>query len=501
MPRGRFFYFLFSFLFHALLLVALSRTVFFTSIIPQPETMVRLVPAPLLPGVPIAPLPSTGKTARNKKAAAPIPAAQPGPAFSDPVVRFTAPRPEPTEAAAPPSNDAPRTYAGLKKYLVPPGLETRLALRPGRPAEEERPGKEVSVNPAMCSRFRQQGVDIDRWAEAAVAALCRYWIISPDLPLPPAGEVGVAISWDMNGTPLPAVAWPSGTAALDRCAMNAVGMSAGSLRLPAAWPEKRDLYAIFHFSRPDAGAAPPEYLPARLVPAGEENDPLIARLGLLDADSLFSTQQPEQLSIGIEMRQTAPYRLLLGELLLGEGTLQPGLNRLSVPTGGLFEQTGQREFRLELLAGSAIRRRSLCVRVALSEPANSGQVPGELRRAGFGVALFMDNLLLAWRQRPLSFNALSISQRDRLQRALERRTNAPPDPLNREERALQRASLPILALPLLALKAIRSAREKKKEEREKEERPETLSREFHAVMLLRTPTGQARPVAVTLSVG
>ncbi len=491
--------FAFSLVLHLAILYALSRAVFRVAPAAPPVTVVRLVDArqPLAePGG----VPQPARASVGPGAGSPPAENRTGPG-RDPAGSPSGRTAIPTDGETP---AAPRSYPRLREFLSPPSWDEPLPF--SLPAIREATGRAefglalgdgMNVDPGTNAHFRSRGIDAAPWATAVVAALCRAFRVSPDLPLPALGEAGVAVGWDGAGRALPELRRSSGSPLLDQALLNTVELSREALRQPESWGNRRDLFLLFRFLSP--GAPNPATLPVLRTAATELNDPAVARIGLLDVGDLVLAAPPPRLTLGVEMRHALSYRLFQGDELVAGGGLHPGMNRLPLPVADLLAVGGQRDFRLELLENGVGRELPVSLRALVEKPANSGQVPDGLRAAGFGVALFMDNRLLAWQSRPLSCPVYSRNERERRDRALQRRLGLPPDPLRREERELQKASVPVMALPMLAWRALRRGRTRRLAAAAEAEARNPLCAGFRVTLLLNPPQADPQPAEVSVS--
>ncbi|MCP5102338.1 MAG: hypothetical protein GY950_03115 [bacterium] len=190
--------------------------------------------------------------------------------------------------------------------------------------------------------------------------------------------------------------------------------------------------------------------------------PLVSRLGLVRDSAFRRSVLPRELTVGVEMDKETHYRLLYrGEVLAG-GLLQKGFNFIQLPTAGLFRQSGTHAYVLDLKAGELTVQKSFQLDVKCYSPGNSGQVKDYIRKSGYGVAMFIENRLIAYHKKSVTQHRLTVEDNHKLRRMGDRLVGRPPDPLNREEKALQRASLPVLAIPMLAYKHLIKPKLKKK---------------------------------------
>ncbi len=213
-----------------------------------------------------------------------------------------------------------------------------------------------------------------------------------------------------------------------------------------------------------------------------------------------SAVPPATLELALELKAAALFHLLRNDKTIAAGLAPCGLTRIAIPVDGLLGQSGEYRWQLELRCGSQTFRQPIILRVRCQSQQNSGQVNDSLRRQGFGVALFMENRLLAWRHKPLTNKSLSAAQADRDWRGSERALGTPPDPLRREEMALRRASLPLLGVPLMLMKKA-LARNKRKNDGDQTASPasDLLAREFSAVYLLPDSSSELQPTLVTVT--
>lgn len=95
--------------------------------------------------------------------------------------------------------------------------------------------------------------------------------------------------------------------------------------------------------------------------------PLVYDLNLLSYGKTPATGIPASVDIGLELMNDALYRISLGPYILEGGHWPRGFHILSVPLSGLFSQSGDYDFVLDLKSGDLVVRKSVRVRVDVAD--------------------------------------------------------------------------------------------------------------------------------------
>ena len=134
------------------------------------------------------------------------------------------------------------------------------------------------------------------------------------------------------------------------------------------------------------------------------------------------------------------------------GLLRKGFNFVEITAARLFKRSDTHRFVLDLKVGDLIVHKEIELNIVCDLPVNSGQVKDKIRESGYGVAMFIQNRLIAFHKKSVKHRRLSLEEKDRQKRRGDRLTGRPPDPLGTEEKELQRASFPVLAIPVSLFK-------------------------------------------------
>lgn len=196
--------------------------------------------------------------------------------------------------------------------------------------------------------------------------------------------------------------------------------------------------------------------------AWRQKYPLVVQTGLLKDSSFKGSALPKYLTLAVEMGMSTNYRLVYGEKVVSAGIMQKGFNFIELPAAPLFERSGTHLFTLGLKAGDLIVQKEIVLDIKCRYPENSGQMKPQVRKSGFGVAMFIENRLVAYHKKSVKIRSLSFMETDKMMRNADRLTGRPPNPLDIEEKSLQRASIPVLAIPMLAYKHFVKPKLKKK---------------------------------------
>lgn len=97
--------------------------------------------------------------------------------------------------------------------------------------------------------------------------------------------------------------------------------------------------------------------------------PLVYDLNLLSYGRAPATGIPAAVEVGLELMNDAFYRISLGPYILEGGHWSRGFHILSIPLSGLFNQTGDYDFVLDLKSGDLVVRKIVRVRVDVADMA------------------------------------------------------------------------------------------------------------------------------------
>ena len=326
----------------------------------------------------------------------------------------------------------------------------------GRPGQSDSGGPGVT-SPALAGNrtivfeprsqayFLPRGVDVSSWAERAVRAILHNWLLFPDNQTSRGGEAGIEVAYGPDGRPVTTeITRSSGIPAIDQAALNSLRLSAGAVKLPHEFAQTpRRAFFLFRLTTPNlnplANVSQPQ-------PAETRDDAIVQRVGLVLNEAFRSTELPGRLALGIDMKIPAYFKLLREDNdVIAAGQLLPGDNRVMLSTDGFFQRSGIHSYWLELFENGRRWQRHIQLDLKIEKKVDSGQLDDEIRRSGYGVAIFMEARLLAYDRRPLPVRHDSLIEADRIR-------SGPPSYQDADEKQLQRAELPVLAIPFLAYK-------------------------------------------------
>lgn len=193
--------------------------------------------------------------------------------------------------------------------------------------------------------------------------------------------------------------------------------------------------------------------------------PLVIQTGLLKDGSFKGTHVPKYLTLAVEMGKSTHYRLVYKEKVVSAGIMQKGFNFIELTAAPLFERSDTHIYTLDLKAEDLIVQKEIVLNITCRYPENSGQMKAPVRKSGFGVAMFVENRLVAYHKKSVKVRRMSYEDTDKMMRNADRLTGRPPNPLDIEEKSLQRASFPVLAIPMLAYKHLIKPKLKKKKKK------------------------------------
>jgi len=256
--------------------------------------------------------------------------------------------------------------------------------------------------------------------------------------------------------------------------------------------------------------------------------PLITRIGLFKDSAFNRSALPDHLTLGIEISNDTHYRLLYKRVapaaqdatlpadeskdsenvhfshtffpdinkegVAAGGLLRKGFNFIEIPAARLFNESKTHHYILDLKAGDLTVHKEIELTITCHRPDNSGQVKDKIRKSGYGVAMFIQNRLIALHKKSVKHHGLSWEEKDRQKRRGDILTGRPPDPLGTEEKELQRASFPLLSIPLPFFK--RSIKPKLKENPEKQIK---TFNHLATTFLIKDSEGIEKPLDVTIT--
>jgi hypothetical protein len=190
--------------------------------------------------------------------------------------------------------------------------------------------------------------------------------------------------------------------------------------------------------------------------------PVILRTGLIRDRAFENSSLPDRVTVGVEMSVSVNYRLMHKDQMLRGGVLAQGLNFIRIPAAGLFDKSGVHRYSLDMKSGDLTIQKEIVLDITCQRPDDSGQATDKMRETGYGVAMFIENRLIAFHKKTVKRHRLSRAQMDRNLRLGDRLVGRPPDPLDIEGKQFERASIPILAIPVMAYKYLKPKLKKKK---------------------------------------
>ena len=164
--------------------------------------------------------------------------------------------------------------------------------------------------------------------------------------------------------------------------------------------------------------------------------PLVVQTGLLKDSSFKGSLLPKYITMAVEMGMSTDYRLVYGEEVVSAGIMQKGFNFIELPAAPLFKRSEMHVYTLALKAGDLIVHKEIVLDIKCRYPENSGQMKPQIKKKGFGVAMFIENRLVAYHKKTVKVRRLSRMETDRMMRNADRMTGRPPNPLDIEEKPL-----------------------------------------------------------------
>ncbi len=324
--------------------------------------------------------------------------------------------------------------------------------------------EDVIIDTSGRSYFKNRGYDISAWAGEAAEKINRNWSILSILKVEGQTEAGLSVTVERDGT-LAAVQLQRSTEKrfLDQAAINAVNLTGTLPALPDGYPGgKLNAYFLFRYDFPGDPQPIKPGLKKDRRRGQRKPDPYIARIGLVKGGLFDTSKLPKLLVLGVESKEEVNYRLVKGEQVLEGGRLVKGMNFVDIPARRLLTRAGTHYYALDLQKGEETYRKEIRLDITCYRSGNSGQVKEDIRDAGYGLAVFVSNQLLAYHKKTVRYRQLSFQDKTRQAMHLDHLSRRAPDPHNMLGEKYQRASIPVLALPFMAYKLIKKAKEKSK---------------------------------------
>ncbi|MCX6584176.1 MAG: TonB C-terminal domain-containing protein [Candidatus Aminicenantes bacterium] len=352
--------------------------------------------------------------------------------------------------------------------------------------------------------FNSRGFDISFWAQKVAARIFENWFIPAELMpgMESDGEVGIAVSIKKSGQVITQkIQRPSNLQLLDQAALNALIISSPFPALPRAYAnDTLEAYFLFNYhfpvSRPRQSwekEPPPLKLPI---------NSLISSLGLVKGTLFAGSVLPQNLVLGIEVSQKVYYRLMSEDRSVGGGILQEGFNFIEIPAAGLFKDSGIHKYTLDMRVGEAgetMQSLSFLLDIRCDLQSNSGLVREEVRRAGYGLALFVQNRLVAFHKKSIQFRSLLPQDKSRKERRLDVMGRRADDPLQFMGEQRPQAVVPIIPMAVLAYKYLLKPALKKKVEEIVKVKPALFDR-LSGTFLVKDAGGVESPLDVTVTI-
>lgn len=300
--------------------------------------------------------------------------------------------------------------------------------------------------------FQRKGFDISPWAQDIAARINKNWTLFSIIPVSGKAEVGIALKVDRKGQLKAAdLRNSSSVQALDQSALNAIVLTRPLPPLPEEFRgDELNAYLLFNYVFPEEEL---EELDLKKMKAGTpESDEAILKFGLVKSGFTADTHLPSEITLGVVSAENAHFRLLSGENTVAGGAMQKGFNFIKIPAHKLFTASGVHVYTLDIKTPNRQYRRDIFMEIERRDPENSGQVNQAVKETGFGLAIFIENQLLAYHKKSVRREELSVINQSRKEFELERSGRRPPDPHNMNGEKYRQASLPVLLLPMLAYK-------------------------------------------------
>lgn len=406
------------------------------------------------------------------------------------------------------------------RYLKPETLEEifrrmeQEKVRPEVPTIAEAPSGETDSAGSAGSGivtdidtkayFNSRGFDITSWAQKVAARIFENWFIPAELMpgMEADGEVGIAVSIKKSGELIAQkIQRSSDMQLLDQAALNALIISSPFPSLPHAYSnDTLDAYFLFNYHFPVS--RPRQSWEKEPPPFKINKTSYISSLGLVKGTLFAGSVLPQNLVLGIEVSRNVYYRLMSEDRSVAGGVLQEGFNFIEIPTAGLFRQSGTHKYTFDLRVGdTGERSQSLefLLDIQCGLQSNSGQVREEVRRAGYGLALFVQNRLVAFHKKSIQFQSLLPQDKSRKERQLDVMGRRADDPLQFMGEQHPQAVVPIIPMAVLAYKYLLKPALKKKIEETVKVKPEIFDR-LSGTFLVKDAEGVESPLDVAVTI-
>ncbi len=393
-------------------------------------------------------------------------------------------------------------FRRMEQEKVRPEVPTIAAAVPAN--ETDSAGSGIVTDIDTKAYFNSRGFDLTFWAQKVAARIFENWFIPAELMpgMEADGEVGIAVSIKKSGQLFAQkIQRPSDMQLLDQAALNALIISSPFPSLPRAYSnDTLDAYFLFNYHFPVSRPRQPwEKEPP---PLKINKTSFISSLGLVKGTLFAGSALPQYLVLGIEVSQNVYYRLMSEDRSVAGGILQEGFNFIQIPTAGLFQKSGIHKYTFDLRVGDAGERSqnlAFLLDIQCDLQSNSGQVREEVRKAGYGLALFVQNRLVAFHKKSIQFRSLLPQEKSRKERQLDVMGRRADGPLQFMGEQHPQAVVPIIPMAVLAYKYLLKPALKKKVEETVKVKPEIFDR-LSGTFLVKDAEGVESPLDVVVKI-
>lgn len=396
-------------------------------------------------------------------------------------------------------------FRRMEQEKVRPEVPTIAAAPTNKPDNTDSADSGVVTDIDTKAYFNSRGFDISFWAQKVAGRIFENWFIPAELMpgMEADGEVGIAVSIKKSGQVITQkIQRSSDLQLLDQAALNALVISSPFPTLPHDYSnDTLDAYFLFNYHFPISKPRkswekepPPFKLPI---------NSLISSLGLVKGTLFTGSKLPQNLVLGIEVPKNIYFRLISEDRSVAAGILQEGFNFIEIPTAGLFKQSGVHKYTLDLRAGETgetgetMQSLPFLLDIQCDLQSNSGQVREEVRKVGFGLALFVQNRLVAFHKKSIRFRSLLPQEQSRRERQMQVMGRGADDPLQFMGEQHPQAVVPIIPMAVLAYKYLLKPALKKKVEEMVKVKPDTFDR-VSGTFLVKDAEGVESPLDVMI---
>ncbi len=357
-------------------------------------------------------------------------------------------------------------------------------------------GEDNLINYGGMGFEKRKGFDIFPWAQKTLAKIKRFWKIPYSLNPGIKGEVGVSVVFNKGGDIKSLnVNHSASTQVFNQAAINAFNLGKPFDPLPNEILEnKLKSYFVFNYS---PSIELKEEKNNMKLGAIININPFIKSIGLVKDKSFNEKKLPENLYLGIESTEKVFYKVLYGEKILNGGELNRGFNFVQISSENIFSRNYTYEFYIEIMNNGQKYRNKFFVDIRRILPGNSGGIEKKIINKGYGIAMFLENQLIAYHQKPIFHVPLT-----RKEMALKKRQidmSGSPDPWDvTGEKKLRRLSAPIMGLVFLGYKKLIKPMIRKIRERKIIKKVDTYKL-LSGTFLKKNIEGLMQPIEITLA--